>query len=163
YAGLGLVGVAGAQIAIAGVSGLCFWVLARTYVSWFGVARPARAETRHLLRLSGWLSGGDLISKLLLASDVLILGAVVSPTAVAIHGNAVGAAMPGLGGLLGEHQYGRAHLVRRELLALTWLFATVVGTTILLWNRSFVALWVSSNHYAGSSVDLLIVLIAVQT
>src|SRR3989449_6442211 len=27
YAGLGLVGVAGAQIAIAGVSGLCFWVL----------------------------------------------------------------------------------------------------------------------------------------
>jgi len=82
---------------------------------------------------------------------------------VAIHGNAVGAAMPGLGGLLGEHQYGRAQLVRRELLALTWLFATVVGTTILLWNRSFVALWVTSNHYAGSSVDLLIVLIAVQT
>src|SRR3989449_282176 len=72
-------------------------------------------------------------------------------------------ALPGLGGLLGEHQYGRAQLVRRELLALTWLFATVVGTTILLWNRSFVALWVSSNHYAGSSVDLLIVLIAVQT
>ncbi len=177
YAGLGLVGVAGAQIAIAGVSGLCFWVLARTYVSWFGVARPARADTRHLLRLSGWLSGGDLISKLLLASDVLILGAVVSPTAVttyvltayapraavAIHGNAVGAAMPGLGGLLGEHQYGRAQLVRRELLALTWLFATAVGTTILLWNRSFVALWVSSNHYAGSDVDLLIVLVAVQT
>ena len=177
YAGLGLVGVAGAQIAIAGVSGLCFWVLARTYVSWFGVARPARADTRHLLRLSGWLSGGDLISKLLLASDVLILGAVVSPTAVTtyvltayapraavtIHGNAVGAAMPGLGGLLGEHQYGRAQLVRRELLALTWLFATAVGTTILLWNRSFVALWVSSNHYAGSDVDLLIVLIAVQT
>ena len=58
---------------------------------------------------------------------------------------------------------GRAQLVRRELLALTWLFATAVGTTILLWNRSFVALWVSSNHYAGSDVDLLIVLIAVQT
>src|SRR5436305_581026 len=116
YAGLGLVGVAGAQIAIAGVSGLCFWVLARTYVSWFGVARPARADTRHLLRLSGWLSGGDLISKLLLASDVLILGAVVSPTAVTtyvltayapraavtIHGNAMGAAMPGLGGFPGD-------------------------------------------------------------
>src|SRR5205807_1059147 len=64
---------------------------------------------------------------------------------------------------VGEHQYGRAQLVRRELLALTWLFATAVGTTILLWNRSFVALWVSSNHYAGSDVDLLIVLIAVQT
>ncbi len=177
YAGLGLVGVAGAQIAIAAVSGLCFWLLARTYVAWFGAARPARADTRKLLGLSGWLSGGDLISKLLLASDVLILGALVSPTAVttyvltayapraavAIHGNAVGAAMPGLGGLLGDRQYERAQLVRRELMALTWLFATAVGATILLWNRSFVALWVGADHYAGTHVDVLIVLIAVQT
>lgn len=177
YAGLGLVGVAGAQIAIAAVSGLCFWVLARTYVSWFGVARPARADTRHVLGLSGWLSGGELISKLLLGSDVLILGALVSPTAVAtyvltayapraavtIHGNVVSAAMPGLGGLLGERQYERAQLVRRELMALTWLFATAAGATILMWNRSFVGLWVGADHYAGSQVDLLIVLIAVQT
>src|SRR6266700_1819473 len=177
YAGLGLVGVAGAQIAIAPVCGLCFWMLARTYVTWFGAARPAGADTRHVLRLSAWLSGGELISKLLLASDVLILGALVSPTAVAtyvltayapraavtIHGNVVGAAMPGLGGLLGEHQYERAQLVRRELMALTWLFATAAGATILMWNRSFVGLWVGADHYAGGVIDLLIVLIAVQT
>lgn len=177
YAGLGIVGVAGAQIAIAAVSGVCFWLLARTYVSWFGAGRPARADTRRVLGLSAWLCGGDLISKLLLASDVLILGAVVSPTAVTtyvltayapraavtIHGNVVGAAMPGLGGLLGERQFERAQLVRRELMALTWLFVTAVGTAILLWNRTFVALWVGADHYASGRVDLLIVLIAVQT
>jgi len=177
YAGLGLVGVAGAQIAIAVVSGLCFWALARSYVSWFGATRPARADSRRLLGLSGWLSGGDLISKLLLASDVLILGALVSPAAVTtyvltayapraavtIHGSVVGAAMPGLGGLLGQRQYERAQLVRRELMALTWLFTTAVGATILLWNHSFVGLWVGAQHYAGPDVELLIVLIAVQT
>ena len=177
WAGLGLAGVAGAQLGLAAVGGLCFWWLARTYVTWFGAARPSSAETRKVVGLSAWLSGGDVIAKLLLASDVLILGALVSPAAVAtyvltayapraavaIHGSAVGAAMPGLGGLIGEGQYARAALVRRELMALTWLFATAVGATILLWNRSFVTLWVGRTHYGGAWVDLLIVLIAFQT
>jgi hypothetical protein len=132
-----------------------------------------------MVNLSAWLSGGDLLAKLLLASDVLILGIVLSPAvvttyvltsfapraAVAIHGSAVGAAMPGLGGLIGEGQHERATLVRRELLVLTWLFVTTVGVTILLWNRSFVALWVGGgpDHHAGGVVELLIVLIAAQT
>src|SRR5438094_2867626 len=154
YGGLGLAGVAGAQVALAAVSALCFWWLARTYVAWFGVSRPARAETRSLARLAAWLAGGDLIAKLLLGSDVLILGTLLSPAAVttyvltayapraavAVHGSAVGAAMPGLAGLIGAGQYGRAALARGDLMVLTWLFATAVGTTILLWNRSFVAL-----------------------
>src|SRR5439155_1240191 len=172
--GLGLAGVAGAQVALAAVSALCFWWLARTYVAWFGVSRPARAETRSLASLAAWLAGGDLIAKLLLGSDVLILGTLLSPAAVttyvltayapraavAVHGSAVGAAMPGLAGLIGEGQYGRAALARGDLMVLTWLFATAVGTTILLWNRSFVALWVGREHYGGAVVDLLIVCIA---
>ncbi len=32
-----------------------------------------------------------------------------------------------------------------------------------MWNRSFVGLWVGADHYAGGVIDLLIVLIAVQT
>ena len=177
YAGLGLVGLGGAQIIAAALGGLCFWALARGYVGWFGAVRPTRPEVGKMVNLSAWLSGGDLIAKLLLASDVLILGMMLSPAvvttyvltsfapraAVAIHGSAVGAAMPGLGGLIGEGQHARASLVRRELLVLTWLFVTTVGATILLWNRSFVALWVGADHHAGTAVELLIVLIAVQT
>ena len=177
YGGLGLAGVAGAQVALAALSALCFWWLARTYVVWFGASRPARAETRSLASLAAWLAGGDLIAKLLLGSDVLILGTLLSPAAVttyvltayaprpavAVHGSAVGAAMPGLAGLIGERQYGRAALARGDLMILTWLFATAVGTTILLWNRSFVALWVGAEHYGGAVVDLLIVCIAFQT
>jgi len=71
--------------------------------------------------------------------------------------------MPGLAGLIGAGQYGRAALARGDLMVLTWLFATAVGTTILLWNRSFVALWVGREHYGGAVVDLLIVCIAFQT
>ena len=53
--------------------------------------------------------------------------------------------------------------MRREILGLTWLFVTAVGATILLWNHSFVALWVGPGQWAGPTVDLLIVLTAVQT
>jgi hypothetical protein len=37
-----------------------------------------------------------------------------------------------------------------------------MGSTILLWNRSFVQLWVGAEHYAGLWPNLLIVLMIVQ-
>jgi hypothetical protein len=40
---------------------------------------------------------------------------------------------------------------------------TAVGSTILLWNRTFVHLWVGGENYAGTWTNLLIVIIAVQS
>ncbi len=176
-AGLGLVGVGTAQLVVAGLTGAGYWWIARGAVAWFGAVRPTRADIRALFAMSGWLSVGDLIAKLLLASDLVVLGVMLSPsvvatyvltsyaarTAVNLHSAAVTAAMPGLGGLFGRGQFAWASLVRREIFALTWLFVTGVGATILLWNPSFVALWVGREQWAGSLVDLLIVVTAVQT
>ncbi|HLZ44693.1 MAG TPA: hypothetical protein VKQ05_03350 [Gemmatimonadales bacterium] len=175
--GFGVAGVAASQVVLGGLTGACFWFLAHRYVGWFGVARPLRHEVRSLLGISGWLAGGELIAKVSLASDVLILGAVVSSSvvttyvltgyaarlALGLHFLVTSSAMPGLGGLLGERQFARAALLRRELLALTWMFATVIGATILLWNRSFLALWVGPSLYAGGWVNLLIVIVTIQT
>jgi O-antigen/teichoic acid export membrane protein len=177
WAGLGLAGLGASQIVVALVTGICFWALARRYVPWFGVARPSGPEVKALFGVSAWLAVGDAISKILLAGDVIILGAVVAPAAVTtyvltgyaartaqgIHIFAAGAAIPGLGGLVGQGEKLRALKARRELLLFTWLFATVVGATILLWNRAFLGLWVGSQHYAGMWVGLLIVLLTVQT
>jgi O-antigen/teichoic acid export membrane protein len=177
WAGLGLAGLGAAQIVVAIVTGICFWTLARRYVPWFGVARPSRSDVKALFGVSAWLAAGDAISKILLAGDVLILGAVVAPAAVTtyvltsyaartaqgIHIFAAGAAIPGLGGLVGAGEKLRALKARRELLLFTWLFATVMGATILLWNRAFLGLWVGPQHYAGLWVGLLIVLLTAQT
>jgi O-antigen/teichoic acid export membrane protein len=176
-AGLGLVGLGGAQVGVAAVTGVLFWLLAQRYVRWFGVARPSRADVMPLLSMSAWLTVGEAVAKLLLACDVIILGWVVSPavvttyvltgyaarTAIGIHVFAAGAAMPGLGGLIGRGEQDRAAVVRRELLTLTWLFATTVGVTILCWNRAFLGLWVGQQNYGGPWLDLLIILTAVQT
>src|SRR2546426_1051984 len=177
YVGLGIAGAAGSQIVFYALLGLCFWFVSKKYVRWFGVERPTRAEVRELLGLSVWYSAGEAITKLLLASDAVILGIVVSPAAVTsyvltgyatrlavnVHVLAAGGAIPGIGGVIGEQQYDKATRLRRELLALTWLFVTVVGATVLLWNHSLLGLWVGAENYAGTPINLLIVLIMAQT
>ena len=177
YLGLGMMGAAGAQVAFAFLMGVTFWWVVKKYVSWFGIERPTRADVKGLLSLSLWYSAGEAITKLQLASDVLILGMVLNPTAVTayaltsyaartavnLQSLAAGGAIPGIGGVIGERQFEKAIRLRNELLALTWLFATTVGATILLWNRSFLSLWVGSVNFVGPWVNLLIVAIMAQT
>ncbi len=174
--GWGLRGLGGAQIVLAALTGLCFWILVRKYVPAFGVTRPTMPEVRSLVSMSAWLTGGSMLSHLLFSSDVLILGMVLSPAVVAtyvltgaaarmalgVFNFTVDAAMPGLGGVIGQQQYERASQIRSEIMTLTWLFVTAVGATILLWNRSFLSLWVGGQHYAGVWPNLLIVCIAAQ-
>jgi len=176
-AGFGLPGMGASQIVRAVITGAVFWLLVRKYIPWFHVAKPTRESVKALFGMSVWLSVGDLMAKLLLASDVLVLGWIISPAAVTTYvltsyaartGTGVfvftaGAAMPGLGGVLGRKQFVSAVKIRHELRLLTWLFTTVIGATILAWNHSFLHLWVGSKNYAGPWVDLLIVCVAVQT
>jgi O-antigen/teichoic acid export membrane protein len=176
-AGLGIAGMALAQLALAVITGLCYWSLVRRYVPWFGIARPHRHEVKALLGMSGWISAGNVLSKLVSAGDVVVLGAVTSASTVAtyvltgyaprvamtLHALATDALMPGVGRVIGEQAYGRLARLRRELLALTWLFTTTFGTTVLLWNESFVRLWVGPGHFAGHTVSLLIVAMTLQS
>ena len=175
--GFGLVGLGLAQLLQWIATALCFWFIVRRVVPWFAAARPSRNDIRALFGMSVWLSAGDVVARVLLASDVIILGAIAGPALVStfvltgyaarvaagIHVFTTGAAIPGVGAVLGSGQIERARQARRELLLLTWLFVTVAGTTILLWNRSFIGLWVGPQHFAGDAINLLVVLIAVQT
>lgn len=175
--GMGLIGVALASVAVIVLTGLCFLNLVGRQVPWFGVSRPQGQEVRSLLQMSLWIAAGDVVAKLLLASDALVLGAVLSPAVVTtyvltgyaallsvnLHSLAADAVMPGLAGIIGERRLLRAAEIRRELLAVTILFVTIAGSTILLWNRSFVYWWVGGENYAGLWTNLLLVLIAAQT
>jgi O-antigen/teichoic acid export membrane protein len=175
--GTGIAGVAAAQIVASIVALVVFLALARRLLPRFGIRRPRPEELRPFLRLSTWTVAGDLIARLALASDVLILGALATSSAVAsyvltgyaatalvaILSVVLYAAAPGLGALIGDGQYDRARAVRDELMVLTWMAVTVAGATTLMWNRSFVTLWVGPEHYAGTTADLLIVVLMSQT
>ncbi|MCH8889563.1 MAG: hypothetical protein IH827_00560 [Myxococcales bacterium] len=56
----------------------------------------------------------------------------------------------------------RAATIRKQILTISWLINVVLGTMILLWNRSFVALWVGSENYVGLLENLLMMLLCIQ-
>lgn len=172
----GIAGVAVANVAGTIVTGLLFWKVARSNLPWFGLARPSRKDVRWFLRLSGWFTGWKFVYELMTAGDVVALGffgsvrlvtvytltKFVSQSLVPLIGILFEGMSPGLGAIIGSGQPEKAARVRNEIMSYTWLLATVLGTSLLLWNRSFVDLWVGSQNFAGAVPMLLIVVMVMQ-
>ena len=176
YFDAGLVGVAAAQLATTLLTGLLFYAVVRKYVAWFGVAKPSRHDVRRLGTLSTWFLAWRLIKQLMMASDVVVLGMLHSVEIVAAYSLTkaipdtligmiaivVGAILPGLGRIIGSGDRSKAVGVRSEIMALTWLVATSVGATVILWNRAFLQLWVGEEYDAGATATLLLIVMAAQ-
>jgi O-antigen/teichoic acid export membrane protein len=176
YLDTGVVGVAVATLATTVLTGIFFLYVVHTYAPWFGVARPSFEAARKFLGLSWWFLAWNLIRNVMMASDVIVLGVMKSvesvtnytltkyapETLITIVAIMVFGISPGLGGIIGSGNLEKAASVRGEIMSLTWLVVTVVGTTVLLWNRAFIGLWVGAEHYAGSIPTVLIVLVVMQ-
>jgi O-antigen/teichoic acid export membrane protein len=176
YLGMGLVGLAAAQVLLSCLTGVLFWAVVKKFVPWFGAAVPTWAEISSFVRVSVWSLVGTIVAKIHLGSDLIILGVLASTSSVTTYvltGYAADAATPilsllfvavgpGLGGLIAQHRYAKAAAVLEEMLAMNWLLVTAVGSAILAWNRSFLHLWVGDEYYAGPWIDLLIVFIMMQ-
>jgi O-antigen/teichoic acid export membrane protein len=167
----GIVGLAAATLAGTVLTGVFFLQIVRVYVPWFGIAKPLLAEVRRFLGLSGWFLVWRLVMQLMTASDVVVLGTLASAELVTAYtltkyvpetiinfvAITVFAVTPGLGGIIGAGDLQKAARVRGEIGMITWLLATVAGSTIVLWDQSFVQLWVGTQYFVGSTPTLLIV------
>ena len=176
YFRTGIIGVAGATLLSTTISAFFFLQVVRRYAPWFGVSRPSKQSVREFLGLSWWFLAWNLIMNLMMASDVVILGLLVSvesvtnyslskyapETAITAVAIMVFGILPGLGGIIGTGDLERAAKVRGEIMSLTWLVVTVLGTGVILWNRTFISLWVGANHYVGAFPNLLIVVVVLQ-
>ena len=172
----GIIGISLAVIASTLTTGLFFLWVVRNYSPWFGVSRPRAADVRQMLSLSWWFMGWNLVTSLLLASDVVVLGLLnsvesvtsytltkyVPETLIGIIVVVVFGIMPGLGRIIGTGDHKRAIRLRSEINSLIWLFATAFGASVLMWNRTFMTLWVGPEQYSGALPNLLIVIAAVQ-
>ena len=138
--------------------------------------RPPLRSVGPFLRLSGWFLLWNLVMQLMRGSDVVVLAAADSPELVTVYtlsryvpeaifgavAIVVSGIMPGLGGLMGAQDMQRAANVRSESMAATWLLTTAAGAAFLLWQESFLSLWVGPEYYPGATANLLIVLMIVQ-
>ncbi len=176
YFKTGLVGVVAADLGYTLCAGAFFLHVVRKYVPWFQVARPSAPELRQFLGLSWWFFIWRLVMQLMMSSDIIVLGRLISveqvttytltkyipETLISLVAIVVTGITPGLGGLIGSGNVQKALRVRNEIMSGTWLIATVVGATILLWNRDFVHLWVGKEHYSGDIPTLMIMLMITQ-
>ncbi|HET9493461.1 MAG TPA: hypothetical protein VFR15_04445 [Chloroflexia bacterium] len=176
YLDLGLAGVCVAELVTTAITGLFYLTVVRSSVPWLGIARPTRQTIREFFSLSWWFLAWRVVMQLMMASDLIILGAFASiglvttysltkyapETLINLVAIVVLGSTPGLGGIIGAGDLKKAARVRGELMLLTWLVATVIGTTILLWNGSFVGLWVGAERYAGPRANLLILVLIAQ-
>jgi O-antigen/teichoic acid export membrane protein len=176
YLDTGLLGVCVAELITTAITGVFFLSVVRSCVPWIGLARPSRRTVREFFGLSWWFLVWRLVMQLMMASDLIILGAFASiglvttysltkyapETLINLVAIVVLASTPGLGGIIGAGDLKKAARVRGELMLLTWLVMVVIGTTILLWNGAFVGLWVGEARYAGPGANLLILVLIAQ-
>ena len=168
----GITGVAAAALASSLLTGIVFLQIARIYIPWFGVARPSVENVRQFLGLSWWFLAWTLVSRVMMGSDVVVLGMLDSvdlvttysltkyapATLIMLVAIMVFGVTPGLGGIIGSGNLAKAAQVRNEIMLLTWLVVTVLGPTVLIWNGAFIRLWVGAEYYAGTIPTLLIVM-----
>lgn len=176
HLGLGIVGV-GAAACVLTMARLVFYTyLAKANAPWFGIARPSKTAVKEFLKLSGWFMAWNLINKLMMAADVVVLGLLNSvesvtqytlskyapETVITVVAMMVFGVLPGLGGIIGSGDLQRAARIRGEIMTFTWLVVSVLGTSILLWNRTFISMWVGADQFVGALPGLLIVVVITQ-
>ena len=176
YADTGLIGVAAASLATLLLTGFLYLQVARSQVPWFGIRMPKWEMAKGFVGLSGWFLIWKLIIKVLMDADVIILGILASAQLVTFYSltkfgpellvNFVAivafGSTPGLGGIIGRRDFEKARQVRGELMLLSWFVICVVGSVILLWNDSFLRLWVGPGYTASYELTLLLVAMVAQ-
>ena len=176
-AGFGLVGFAVGSMAGVLLADVARGVIAWRRIPWFGADRPSRAEVREFAGHSGWLALGDVAGLLLFGAELILVGAVAGATAAAVFGatqfavrtvsgplvELLASAGPGVARLVGEGLRDRALGVRANLLVLGLGAAVAVGSAVLVVNQAFVDLWVGSSLYGGTTLNILLVVLAVVT
>lgn len=172
----GIIGVAAANLVTTTLTGLLFLKVVRSNVIWFGIAKPMLAGVHKFFGLSGWFLAWTLVMQLLRAGDMVVLGILdsaelvtryaltkyIPETIIGFVAIVVFGITPGLGGIIGSRDLKKADRVRGEIMIFTWLIITVVGSSMLLWNHSFVQLWVGEEYYVGMIGNLLIIFMVTQ-
>lgn len=176
YFKTGIIGVSIAAIIQLLISGGAYYYICKKFIPWLGIKKPSISLIKSYLKLSGWFFANDIVANITFASDVVILGLLASAesvtpytvtkyvpeTVISIIAIMVMGILPGLGGIVGKGDLSKASQLRSELFSLTWLLITTIGTSIILWNRSFITLWVGESRYAGPVQNLLIVIVVAQ-
>ena len=174
--GWGVASLAVLTVAGAVINAAITFVVARRHVSWLGIRRPARGDVRRFVGFSGWVMTWSFVTKIYLATELLLFGSLVGVTAAAhftftnyvltfglsaclMTGSAF---MPQLGRALGAAKSDSAQHSIRDAREVTLALAVVCAGMVLAVNGTFVDVWIGPSYYLGDSVNALMTLAFLQ-
>ncbi len=174
--GFGLVGLSAVQIVITFITGFTFYLIVKKHIGWFGFGKTNFKKVIAFSRLSGWNMANTTTDTLLTQSDKVLLGFVASPVLVssyalttflplAVQGvvfRVIIGILPGIGKLFGLKEYAKIRKVWANVNHFILLLTTAAGVVIILFNNSFLSLWIGKGHYAGNVANVLIILMIMQ-
>lgn len=170
HLGFGLIGISIVILLVTVLNAVSVLWIANKTVLWFGFEKPEIDKVRKFFEFSIWILLWSFVAKLLLSSELLLIGYLVGAGTVTnyIFGTYIvqlGLAMslltgsaitPGLGKLLGSNDTLRSLqsvLIFREIIL---AMSIVICSFILVFNQSFVTLWVGEKYYMGNAVNALV-------
>ena len=177
YFDLGLVVIAANKLLGLFIKSTVSYLIMRRSVAWFGLGRVERGELRYFLRLSGWMFLLSLVYILGAYSQMAMVGVFLGPGVVTLYSltatlmnrvrgpvqQVLALLRSGTGDLFGRGQLQQLVGVRKELIHLTTGLLFAIGCVVVLLNHAFLALWVGPGYFGGSGINLLVVLLVLQT
>lgn len=174
---MGLAGLAIVSEISTLITGIVEYFIARKNVAWLGIARPSQEMLQLLWHRALWAFLASLGYVMQNTSDLLIVGIISGPAVAAIYGttglvlrlaieplfSVISAAYPGIAGLCGKKEWNRVEKARNEIHLMAFFILTILGSGILVLNQAFMSFWLGSTYYAGPTVNLLMVLLAMQS
>ncbi len=174
--GYGLAALAAVQLFDSLLIGISFYIVVKRNIPWFGIKKPTRANVLRFGKLSAWYladAGANVVNN---NSDKLLLGIITGPVTVtyytltkfipmALQGiinRLILGIMPGVGKLLGLKEYEKINSVRKKIHSVTLLLTTAFGVTVILFNHSFLKIWVGKEHFAGQLANVMIMITIMQ-
>lgn len=174
--GYGLIGLAVVQVLISFFIGITFYFVVKKNVGWFGIGKTNRSKILQFSKLSGWYLADASANILTKHSDKILLGFIGGPVMVSYYAltmflpaafqgltnNVILGIMPGIGKLYGLNEYEKINTIRRKINSITFLLTTAAGATIIMFNGSFLQVWVGKEFFAGNLANILIMVVVIQ-
>ncbi len=175
FIGYGIIQLASVLTVTTFINGACVLFITRRKFSWLSPVKPNKKQINDFFSYSKWILMWSFVEKLLLSTEILVLGFFLGAIAVAnytftsfiaqfglsvslIFGSSI---TPYIGKLLSKQDNRASELIlmfRESIMFIT----IIIASCMLIFNKSFVSLWVGTSYYLGDMINLLIVISFIQ-
>lgn len=176
YLGYGIVEIAVVVLLTTVFNGACIFFVAKRSALWLAVRKPEKKQFNSFIGFSVWVLVWAFVSKLLLSSELLLLGFLsgaelvthysftvyVVQLALAIPMLTGSAITPGLGRLFGGGEIEKFGKIVQSFREVIFFIAVVFAGSILALNQNFISLWVGEEYFLGDMINILIAISMVQ-